>query len=65
MACFILPRNFNPIVFRLPLACPTRNVYVKVTSTPNIAMTKLNLKLQQEGLDNILRLRKVRYWLYF
>ncbi len=37
----------------------TRSVYVRVTGNPSYALSKLNAKVQQEGLERMLKARKV------
>ena len=34
-------------------------MYVRVTSTPNVAMQRLNEKLSEEGLERLMKARKV------
>ena len=38
---------------------PFRTMYVRVTSTPNVAMQRLNEKLSEEGLERLMKARKV------
>lgn len=38
---------------------PIRTMFVRVTSTPNVAMQRLNEKLSEEGLERLMKARKV------